>query len=159
MPGVFCQLQFDAVRSFLTAMGYTTMPTFICFVTAIAHFGWCLLLVPSWGIKGIATATLITYASNLIGAHLYVHYYIHKHKERNLQKAWFWPDTNTFVDMRSYAALALNCSVLMVLQWWAFEIIAITSIYFGVLQNGAHALMLTYIVVFYVYPLGFSTAA
>ena len=110
MPGVFCVLQFDAVRSFLTAMGYTKMPSFICFVTCLLHFGWCSLLVDDYGIKGLALATLITYSSNLIGAHIYVHYYIYKNNDQKLSQAWFWPDKNTFVDMKSYATLALNCS-------------------------------------------------
>ena len=63
-----------------------------------------------YGIKGLALATLITYSSNLIGAHIYVHYYIYKNNDQKLSQAWFWPDKNTLVDMKSYATLALNCS-------------------------------------------------
>lgn len=114
-------------------MGYTKMPTLISCITFFCHFGWCSLFAESMGIKGIALATLITYSSNFLGAVLYAHVYIWMYEEKKLEKAWFWPDSNTFRDLKSYIFLAVNCSVLMVLQWWAFEVIAITSIYFGVI--------------------------
>ena len=128
-------LNFDCMRSFLSAMGYTKTPTVITFITCIFHYQWCFVFVEQLQMKieGIAIATMITYFCNFAFTLIYVQLQIVVLKDETLKKSWILPDKNTFKDIKAYVKLATNCCLLLVLEWWCFEILALLSSYLGVL--------------------------
>lgn len=110
-------------------------------------------------IEGIAISTMITYFCNFFFTLLYVQFQILFLKDENLKKSWFFPDRNTFKDLGEYIKLAINCCLLLVMEWWSFEIMSLLSSYLGILQNSAHLLTFSYAVLFFMFALGFQIAS
>jgi Na+-driven multidrug efflux pump len=63
-------------------------------------------------------------------------------KDEIMIKSWFFFDHNTTKDLWPYLKLGLNCAILLILEWWCFEIMGFFTIYLGVIQNATHAIFM-----------------
>ena len=73
------------------------------------------------GVKGTAIATIITYFLNFVLSVLYVIYL--KKVNRPIRESWHFINKDSFVNLFSYFKQAINCCLLLILEWWCFELL------------------------------------
>jgi MATE family multidrug resistance protein len=128
---------------------------YIAMVTAVIHFGWCHLLVnvAMLDIMGTSYATIITYFTNFLVVTIYCN------RREDLKPSFFFPDIDTFKDLKQYVAIGLPSAFMFCLECWSYEILALISAYISVLAVGTMAILINTFTVLQMVPYGFQIVA
>lgn len=131
------------------------MVMFTSISTTFLHLGWCYLFVAylKMDIVGASIATSITYFLQFVMITVYCS------KVKELKKSFFLPTKETFRDLGEYLNLAIPSTLMLVFDWWSFEILAILAGYISVEVTGAHIIILNVYYLFVMCCLGTHIAA
>ena len=84
---------------------------------------------------------------------------IFTHIQNDLQEALSKPDSKVFRGLNSYFNLALPSTVMLILDWGAFEILVLISGFLGVTEQASCILIMNIVVLAYMVAEGFDTSA
>lgn len=135
LPGAFAFVHFDSRKRYLQSMQYSSVATYTQVVTSVLHILWCSTFIV-WldlSVFGAALALNFTYTSNLIIQEFYVWY--HKKVFAEYSAPLF--DEESFLDWPLFIKLAIPTTLLMCLEWWAFEFLVIFAGILGVKELAA----------------------
>ena len=90
--------------------------------------GWCWLFVTKMGL-GIAG---VGYASTISNLTVYVSVVIYTSFVPEIQDAVFMPDKRTFRGIDQYLSLGVPSALMIMLEWWAYEVMTLMAGYLGV---------------------------
>jgi MATE family multidrug resistance protein len=112
------------------------------------------LLVEKAGlsIKGTAIATVITHTINLIAISIYMSH------SNDLKEAWFFPNKHCFHGLYDYLKLGIASTLMLCLEWWCFEALALLSGYISVDATGAMVIVLNANYILFMFPVGLQVA-
>ena len=160
IPGLFFHMNYDAIKSYLNGMGYTQVPMIIMFCTCMLHIVWCNLFMHAAGLNvlGASIATMFTYFLNFFLCVIYVEILKRRPNSKIIRESWILPNQDSMQELWPHFKRAINCCFLLILEWWCFEILHLTSSTFGVYQNAAHVIMAMYSFIFYMLPFGIQIA-
>ena len=154
LPGLFMNTQFEWLRRFLLVQGIYNAIMYILAATIWIHvlLLYSLILVLDLKIVGVGIATAITYCLNLTFLTLYIHF------KKNLidRRSWHWFDINWIYKLTAYLKYAIPACSMIVIEWWAFEILILFSGYCGIKQLAALTIMLSVNTILFMFSLGIS---
>jgi MATE family multidrug resistance protein len=124
-------------------------------LTTVGHLIWCYILVKvlDLDILGASIATSITYFTQLLMITIYCM------KTKSLKKSFFFPTKETFTALGAYIRLAIPSTLMLVFDWWSFEVLAVLAGYISVAVTGAHIIILNLYYFFVMFCLGTHIAA
>ena len=82
-------------------------------------------------IKGTGYATSLT---NLIA---FVGILTFSLRDPEIRKSLQWPNKKIFSGVRDYLALGIPSAIMLMLEWWAYELMTLMSGYIGVNEQAA----------------------
>jgi MATE family multidrug resistance protein len=100
------------------------------------------------GDLGVACATIITYFLNLS---LITIYFL---VEKDVRKSFFFFTRKSFKDISSYLKIGIPSLIMLCLEWWSFEVLAIMAGYISLEATAAHVIVLNTFVILIMAPLG-----
>jgi MATE family multidrug resistance protein len=124
-------------------------------VTTFAHILWCYILVyvMDLDIIGASLATSFTYFLQFTMITVLCM------KTKSLKKSFFFPTKETFKELGAYIKLAIPSTLMLIFDWWSFELLAILAGYISVAVTGAHIIILNVYYFFVMFCLGTHIAA
>lgn len=156
LPGMFAMTQFETVRRYLQAMKIFYVTMYIQAATMVLHCVWSYLFVFTFdlGVSGASIATCITYWSNLIFITLYVTY-----KTGLVEPAsWHLPNKDSFIGWWEYLKFGVPAALMLCLEWWSFEIMAIFAGMLSIDELAANVVMFNLIAFLFQFAFGMSFA-
>jgi MATE family multidrug resistance protein len=122
--------------------------------TSALHLLWCYLLTYYWtyDVLGVSFATVFTLFLNF----MIVTIYCRQNKE--VRKSFFFFTKDSFQELRQYLRIGIPSCVMLCLEWWSFEVLALMAGYISVEATGAHVIVLNTHVVVIMLPLGAQVA-
>ena len=154
LPGVFMCVQFECLRRFLTVQGIYNPVLYILIISLLIHIIslYIYVILLDFEIFGIAIATATTYSLDLIGLTLYVHF----KKDLIHKEAWKLPSMFWLSKIPQFLKYGIPSCLMLLFEWWAFEIINIYSGWLGVEQLAAYVIMISVAVTMFLIPSGIS---
>ena len=154
LPGLYMWTQFEWLRRFLLVQGIYNPIMYILSVTISIHIVllYVLILILDLKILGVAIATATTYFLNFTLLTLYVHF----KKDLIDRRAWHWFDMNWIYKLGEYLKYAIPACSMIMIEWWAFEILLLFSGLCGIKQLAALTIMLSINTIVYMSSLGIS---
>lgn len=73
------------------------------------------------GITGTSLSTFITYVT------LFVIITVYASLQKDIKDSWFLPGKETFINIWPYIKLALPTTMMICLEWWAFEVLTLMA--------------------------------
>ena len=156
LPGLFAMTQFETVRRYLQGMTIFYLTMYIQCATMLLHVLWCYLLVFQFGlgITGASIATCITYWLNLsiITALLTFKSGIVP------ADSWHFFNADSFRGWAEYLRFGVPSALMICLEWWCFEILALYAGMLSVNELAANVVLFNLIGFLFQIPLGMSFA-
>ncbi|KAJ1659933.1 ethionine resistance protein [Dispira simplex] len=138
--GALPYFMFECIKRFLQGQGIMHATTYILLFLAPVNviLNYFLVWYPplSLGFIGAPIATSISFWIMLILAILYVKFVDGK-------EAWGGWDRRCLQDWKMFMGLAIPGMIMVCCEWWAFEIVALSSSYLGTLPLAAQSILLT----------------
>jgi MATE family multidrug resistance protein len=156
LPGMFAMTQFETVRRYLQAMKVFYITMYIQAATMILHCVWCYLLVFNYdlGVTGASIATCITYWLNLILITVYVTY-----KSGVVEPiSWHFPNKDSFVGWGEYLKYGVPAALMLCLEWWSFEIMALFAGMLSINELAANVVLFNLVAFLFQFAFGMSFA-
>jgi multidrug resistance protein, MATE family len=155
IPAMFFLGLFDLSRRFLTCLQYSQAPMVAQVVSAIMHLLICLFYVGPHdaGVQGLGIATLISYFA------MYIFTEIYACCIRDISKAIFWPNKDTFTGLSEYLSISLPSIVMLVAEGWAFNVMGIFAGLISVTDQASNTILLMFVSVMFMFPMGIQSAA
>lgn len=102
-------------------------------ISTTLHLFWCNLFVMDfgWGVEGASLATCITYSTNFLCILIYTTLI-----DKELRQTWSY-DPMIFKYWKSYLHLGIPGTLMIMLDWWVYEIINLESGYLKVEATAA----------------------
>ena len=157
LPGVYMAVQLEWLRRFLTVQGVYNPILYIlsgCLVVHIISL-YLYILVLDLKIVGIAIATATTYSINWIGLTLYIHF----KKDLINRESWILPNIFWITKIPEFLKYGVPSCLMLLFQWWAFEIIYLYCGWLGIKQLAASVIMINISVMMFLIPLGIAVWA
>jgi len=116
---------------------------------------WCYYFVGvlGLGIVGIGIANVCSSTIQLVALLLFTH------AQPDLQEALFIPSLDQVFPVYDYITLAIPGTLMLMLDWGAFEILVLLSGLIGVDDQAACILVMNIVLLAYIFSEGFDTAA
>jgi len=155
LPGLFFSGMADCQRRFLCNFKKNNY----CFISGLIgislHGLWCYIFVFKYelAIVGIGIANVFSNAI-IFGSLL-----VFTHHQDDLEEALQMPDSRIFRGLNSYFILAFPSTLMLILDWGAFEILVLISGFLGVTEQASCILIMNIVVLAYMVAEGFDTAA
>jgi len=134
-------------------MQYSFVSTYTQAFTTLIHIIWCYFFIIrlDLGVYGASLALNTTYISNFLIQEFYVNVY-----KRSIFDNYRAPlfEEESFLDWPNYLKLAIPTTLLMCIEWWAFEFIIIFSGMLGVKELGAMVAIMNVNGFIFMFPLG-----
>lgn len=80
-------------------------------------------------------------------------------RAKRLRKSFFLPNKETFKNLSDYVRLAIPSTLMLIFDWWSFEILAVMAGSISVEVTGAHIIILNVYYLFCMFCLGAHIAA
>jgi len=104
------------------------------------------------GYKGTAIATALSYTLSLVSITIYVSL------SKDIREAWFTPNRNCFNGLWDYLKLGISSTLMVCLEWWCFEALALLSGYISIDSTAAMIIVLNTNYIFFMFSSGLSVA-
>lgn len=148
---MFFHSQFDATRQYLNALHLSVWVTVTMTTTSLLHIGWNYLLVTrlEMDVAGVGLATMISYTWNflVITAICLLN--------KRLSPSFFWVTAESWRQgVREYLRIAIPSTAILLLEWGAFEVLALTASAISVDATGAQIIALNVFIVLMMVPWG-----
>lgn len=154
LPGMFAMAQFETFRRYLQAIGNFELATYTQCSSMILHFimSYILIFVCDLGVKGSAISTSITYWINLIVVILYLSY-----REGVIPSAAFHTfNIDSLKNWRQFLVFGVPSILMLCLEWWSFEVLAIFAGWFSVEDLAANIILCNFLGFLFNFSLGMS---
>lgn len=127
--GLLGTFQYSALRKYTMAIKRPSGGLVVQGISTSLHVMWCLLLVPKYRIWGVGVAMAIKGWTDFIVLVLYVRFVI---KPRNYGSGWWrvsrvFQNGRVFAGMVDYLKLAIPSVLSLVVEWWAWEFLALLT--------------------------------
>ena len=139
MPATLANMFFDANRLFLFAMGYNLPPTIVTLCAIPLHFliGWVLIFKLDMGLFGCCWSVLITQVLLIIALQVYS-----SCLDEKVHNAVKWPGfALIFSDWGEYLSLGIPGAIMVFMEWFVFDVIAIEAGWIGVVDLEAMTML------------------
>ena len=148
---IYINSLFDATRNYLNAVQKAQIITYISITASFYHLLslYVLIEIAGYGIIGASIATIITYTLNFIVVTCYCYF------QQDLKESFFLPTRECLSNLSEYLKIAIPNSLIISLEYWSYEALAIYSSYISVLAVGAMAILLNFVTVLMMIPVGF----
>ena len=128
IPWMFFQAQCSALQYYMNSIKQSKVVMTSSILATAFHIGWCYLLVKvfKWDIHGVAFSNVLTNIVNLLILEL--HCYFSKH----FKDCYFWFTEDTLEDIGEYIKIGCHSALMVCLEWWTYEILALSAGWLGV---------------------------
>ena len=152
LPGVFMGTQFEWLRRFLTVQGIYNPILYILTSSILIHISslYIYVILLDLGIFGVAIATATTYSIDYIGMTLYIHF----KKDLIHKEAWHLPNKLWISKIPQFLKYGIPSCLMLLFEWWAFEIINVYWGWLGVKQLASYIIVLSILITMYLPSLG-----
>lgn len=155
IPGLILNGLNDSQRRFLNMIELTKIPLICQLIGVSVHI--CLSWIFVWNMDlGIAGTG---YASSLSNLTVYISLLVYTSQIEHIQEAVQMPNSRTFQGIGEYLSLGIPSAMMLCLEWWAFEAMAVMSGYVGVKEQAAMIILLNIIGLMFFLSLGLQQAA
>ncbi|ORX94021.1 MATE efflux family protein [Basidiobolus meristosporus CBS 931.73] len=155
LPGAFPFVCFECLKRYLQAQGIMHASTYVLLITSPLNMFtnyWFVWGEPfNLGFIGAPLATSCTYMLMLVLLILYTKYVAGG-------DCWGGWSRKALEGWAPFLKLALPGTVMICCEWWAFEVSALATAYFGTTSLAAQSIILTTCSMFYTVPMGISIA-
>ena len=139
LPGSFFQMQFEWLRRFLLVQEIFNPVLYVLISTLWMHIILLYVLVIQFrlDINGIGIATTWTFILNFISLTLYVHF------NKNLipKESWHFINKDAFSKLIEYLKYGVPAWLMLLLDWWAYELLNIIAGMIGVKELAASVII------------------
>ena len=183
LPALFVQGLVDSQRRLLNCLKRNTCTFLVQACGTVVHIGWARLFVDrlGFGLQGIGMACFVTNLSVFIVVFAYAHRIpevskLRKRKEEAVMAAANEDDdfqgmgqaesggsperrASSFQGIKEYVQLGAPCALMICLEWWAYQVMAFMSGYFGVASQAAQIVLTTILSIGFMVALGLQQAS
>ena len=154
LPGMFAMSQFETLRRFLQALGNFKLATYIQTTTMLIHIILCyiLIFICKLGIAGSALSTSFTYWTNLIVLTFYVNHTPGLFPSNTIHMF----NLDSFRHWGQFLKYGVPSVLMMCLEWWCFEVLAIFAGWLSVEELAANIIVVNFIGFLFNFSFGMS---
>jgi multidrug resistance protein, MATE family len=148
---MFFHSQFDATRQYLNSLHLSVWVTVTMTSTSIIHIFWCYLMVVrlDLDVAGIGIATMISYTWNFVVITIICKF------NKSLKESFFWITSESIREgVLDYLKISVPSLIILLLEWGAFEVLALTASAISVDATGAQIIALNLFIVLMMVPWG-----
>eukprot|EP00826_Nyctotherus_ovalis_P060325 TRINITY_DN844_c0_g1_i1.p1 TRINITY_DN844_c0_g1~~TRINITY_DN844_c0_g1_i1.p1 ORF type:complete len:492 (-),score=77.39 TRINITY_DN844_c0_g1_i1:122-1597(-) len=156
VPNLFINAQYELLRKFLNAQRIANPTTAVAVITTLLHPLWCYLFIFKFYDGSYLGAALAKTLSNLISLALLVLY---------IKFSGCCKDTLCPVDFsklwsnwKPFLILAIPSALMIVLDWWAYEIMNVMAGILGANELSANVALVQINLLFFMIPVGIGSA-
>ncbi|GAB4817791.1 hypothetical protein N2152v2_004837 [Parachlorella kessleri] len=161
MPGLLVSGAFESIKRYLMAQGIVKPSTVVaCVAVALSPlYNWLLIFKLGWGLDGAVLAMVAADVTMLVFLALWTLWH-HRALAGRPQQTWHGWSLESLRGWGSFLRLALPSTVMVCVEWWAFELCVLMS---GWLPNpslhvAVMGLCMNVQVSLYMFPMGLSSA-
>jgi len=155
LPGLYIKGLADCQMRLLNNFGMTSISFYSGLICIVLHGVWCYYFVGvlGLGIVGIGIANVCSSTVQLVALLLFTH------AQPDFQEALYIPSLRQVCQVYDYITLAIPGTLMLMLDWGAFEILVLISGLIGVNDQAACILVMNIVLLAYIFSEGFDTAA
>ena len=152
LPGTFLGMQFECMRRYLLTLGMYTPILYTLLVSTAVHLVllYLFLFVFELKILGVALVSGITYSLK----YGVLSYYMYRNSEIFKSDKWFFLDQEAYSKISEFAKYGVPAALMLMTEWWAYELINIYAGWIGVDELAAYIIMFNIFCLFFMNSLG-----